>query len=322
MKKVRASLGTLGVLGMELINMDNPPTTAYLQLYTDQRCNANCLFCAQASGARSDLKRIAKGWYIPVDLEEVVRRLGIAFEKNYLKRVCIQTALYNGMWKDLTYLISCLRNKSKIPISVSVFPLSTEKYKALKKLGVEHLIIPLDACNETLFNKIKNPFKWELHLNALERAVGIFGKYKVGTHLILGLGESQESAISLLFLLQELGVHIALFAYTPIPRTKLIKNPPSIKHYRIIQIAYYLIQKNLIKKDQIKFKHGNLIDFGISRTLLEKEIENGEPFITSGCKDCNRPYATETPLSIYNYPSKPNKEEIEKIKKQLENFIK
>jgi hypothetical protein len=29
MKKVRVSMGTLGVLGLEMIQMDTPPTTAY-----------------------------------------------------------------------------------------------------------------------------------------------------------------------------------------------------------------------------------------------------------------------------------------------------
>jgi len=41
-------------------------------------------------------------------------------------------------------------------------------------------------------------------------------------------------------------------------------------------------------------------------------------YLTSGCPSCNRPYYNEKPSGpIYNYPLQPNKEEIEKIKKQL-----
>jgi biotin synthase len=95
MKKVRASLGTLGVLGLEMIQMDTPPTTAYLQIYTEKRCNANCQFCAQAKGSSADLTHIARGMYIPYDLSLVVNRLTMAYDRGYLARACIQTALYD-----------------------------------------------------------------------------------------------------------------------------------------------------------------------------------------------------------------------------------
>ena len=60
------------------------------------------------------------------------------------------------------------------------------------------------------------------------------------------------------------------------------------------------------------------LDFGLSNEALNAIIESGLPFRTSGCPDCNRPFYNEKPSGpIYNYPKKPNKEEIEKIKKQL-----
>src|SRR5574341_1923744 len=153
MKKVRASMGTLGVLGLELVQMDTPPTTAYLQIYTGERCRANCLFCAQASGSRAEIIHIARGMYVPADLDAVVSRLGKAFERGYLARACIQTALYESWWEDTIYLIARIREESPIPVSLSVFPLSDSRYEELKDLGVNELVIPLDACTPSLFDK-------------------------------------------------------------------------------------------------------------------------------------------------------------------------
>jgi biotin synthase-related radical SAM superfamily protein len=146
MRKVRASMGTLGVLGLELVQMDTPPTTAYLQIYTEERCKANCLFCAQAKDSRAGLTHIARGMYIPADLDAVVSRLKMAYEKGYLRRACIQTALYDKWWEDTVYLIKSIREKSDIPVSLSVFPLSDERYEELCRLGVNEIVIPLDAC--------------------------------------------------------------------------------------------------------------------------------------------------------------------------------
>jgi biotin synthase-related radical SAM superfamily protein len=37
---------------------------------------------------------------------------------------------------------------------------------------------------------------------------------------------------------------------------------------------------------------------------LARVVESGEPFKTSGCPDCNRPFYNESPgETIYNYPT-------------------
>lgn len=326
MKKVRASMGTLGVLGLELIEMDTPPTTAYLQIYTEKRCSANCLFCAQASGSSAELIRIARGMYMPVDLELVVKRLKKAFEMGYLARACIQTALYDTWWQDATYLIKRIREVSRIPISLSVFPLSDERYKELKRLGVSELVIPLDACTPELFDRIKgksagSPFSWKNHIDGIRRASRIFGK--VGTHLMLGLGESDEDAVRIISELWENNVNPALFSYTYIPGAQHIimgKNQDGMKHYRAVQLARHLIVQGLASFSDMRFDNGVLCDFGVSRDEILSVIEDGGAFQTSGCPDCNRPMANENFSKIYNFPRKPNNEEIEGIKKDLELY--
>lgn len=323
-KKVRASMGTLGVLGLELVQMDTPPTTAYLQIYTEKRCKANCQFCAQAKGSSADLIHIARGMYVPADLELVVKRLKMAYERGYLARACIQTALYDTWWEDTVYLIKSIRSESRIPISLSVFPLSTGQYEDLKKMGINELVIPIDACTPELFDRIKGksaggPYSWESHMDGMRRAARIFDK--VGTHLMLGLGESDEDAVRIISELHNDKVNIALFSYTHIPGS--LGNfhdkteDSTIKHYRTVQIARHLIVEGIASYSGMRFKNGTLMDFGVSSDLLLLIIEKGEAFQTSGCPDCNRPMANETFSKIYNFPRKTNNEEITGIKKDM-----
>ncbi len=322
MRKVRASLGTLGVLGLELVQMDAPPTTAYLQIYTEKRCRANCRFCAQASGSGAEITRIARGIYLPADLELVVERLGKAFEKGYLLRACIQTALYDDWWEDTVYLIERIRGESSIPISLSVFPLSNRRYDELKELGVSELVIPLDACTPELFDRIKgkstgSPYSWESHMEGIKRAARIFEN--AGTHLMLGLGESDEDAVRIISELWENNVSTALFSYTYIPGTQRIVNEKSdaMKHYRTVQLARYLIVEGLAAYNDMRFEEGNLIGFGVAEDVIPGIINEGGAFQTSGCANCNRPMANETFSKIYNFPRKPNDNEIEDIRIDL-----
>lgn len=325
MKQVRASLGTLAVLGMELMLMDAPPTTAYLQIYTEQHCRANCLFCSQAKDSKGELKQIARGQYMPANLDEVVRRLGIAFEKGYLYRACIQTAMYPGMWEDTIYLIGRIRDTCSIPISLSVFPLDDRKYQTLSGLGIDQLVIPLDASTPELFHRIKGKgaggtFAWESHMDGLKRAADVF--LHVGTHIIVGMGETDKDVVELVGRLHGMGINAALFAYTRLPGTRAVDvmdAKPDIGHYRRVQIATYLLRQDLVRLDDMEFEGGDLTHFGLYGHDLEAVIEKGEAFMTTGCAHCNRPYATETHNLVYNYPAVPDSSEINRIKQQIEN---
>jgi biotin synthase len=324
MKKVRASLGTLGVLGLEMIQMDTPPTTAYLQIYTEKRCNANCQFCAQAKGSSADLTHIARGMYIPYDLGTVVSRLKIAYDRGYLARACIQTALYDSWWWDTVHLIKMIRDNSQIPISLSVFPVSNERFEVIRSLNVNEIVIPLDACTAELFNKIKGksaggPYSWESHMDGIKRASGIF--QKVGTHLLIGLGETDEDAIRLISELWGNNVNAALFSYTYVPGTQFEVAEKSqneiIRHYRAVQLARHLIVEKLADYPNMRFENNIICDFGIDENMLLPVIEDGRAFQTSGCPDCNRPMANETFSRIFNFPKKPDDNEKENIKREL-----
>jgi biotin synthase-related radical SAM superfamily protein len=322
-EQVRVSMGTLRVLGMELLKTETDPTTAYLQTYHAGRCLANCMFCAQARGSSARDDNIARGFYPPRDTSEVISRLSKAYEHRLLERACIQTMNYQNMFDDLLYLIDEIRKNSTIPISVSLYPFPRKRFIELRESGADKLVIPLDAVTETIFEEIKGrrafcPYTWQSHTKALNDAVRIFGKTNVGTHLILGLGETERDALHLIHALSDKGIYSALFAYTPITSAQMHGNAPEIGHYRRIQLASHLIEEGLSTPDRMQFAGDMIVDFGIEHGTLDRVISSGKPFLTRGCPGCNRPYSTESPGGlIYNYPMMPSEGDIETIKSQL-----
>jgi biotin synthase len=322
---IRVSIGSAAILGLDLAFISEKPTTIYLQTFQNQRCIANCKFCAQARNADSKIDKIARALYPAYPLEKVIEKIGNAYRSGKVKRVCIQTMNYTGMFDDLISIIKSLKRNSDIPISASVHPLTKSQFRVLKNAEIKNIVIPLDACTEQLFDEIKGkkvqgPYSWKKHWNALKDATEIFGKNNVGTHLIVGLGETEREAALAIQKLLDIGVYCGLFAFTPIHGTPMEENPPpNIVSYRLIQLTRYLMSKGYIRFENMKFDENERItDLGIDRTIVVTIVNSGAPFETSGCENCNRPFATEAPKGeIYNYPRKLRRNEIRKVKFQL-----
>jgi len=323
-KKVRVSIGSAIVLGLAEGILNAKPTTVYLLTHKEGKCSANCAFCPQSRRSKGRADMLSRVVWPVFQTENVVSRIAEAFRKGEIKRVCIQTLNYPNVQRDIKCLARRIRSSSNVPISVSCQPLSREDLLELFQVGVERVGIALDAATKKLFEKIKGkliggPYTWEGHFEALNEAVKIFGRNHVTTHLIAGLGEKEEDFVKTIQRCFDLGVYPALFAFTPIPGTAMAKHPrPSLDYYRRLQIAHYLITHGIRRYEDMKFKDGCLVSFSLPRKELQRIIRNGEPFRTSGCPGCNRPYYNEKPGGpIYNYPKQPAAREIAEI----ENLI-
>ncbi|MEJ2271013.1 MAG: radical SAM protein, partial [Candidatus Bathyarchaeota archaeon] len=243
------------------------------------------------------------------------------------KRVCIQSLNYPEVFSDLLTLVKEIKTKTAVPLSVSCKPLTQKKMKDLAKAGVNRISVALDAATEKIFNTVKGqsvggPYQWKRQHKALKNAVKIFGEGSVSTHLIVGLGETENEFCQAIQWCVDSGVYPALFAFTPLPGTAFEnKLQPSLSSYRRIQLAHYLLTHKKAHISHIKFDtNDQIIKFDIEKSELLSIIDSGKPFLTSGCPGCNRPYYNERPGgSLYNYPRELQLEEIAAIKEIL-NF--
>ena len=324
-EKVRVSLGS--AIALDLLNgrLDAAPTTAYLMTYKDGKCLANCGFCPQARQSRSRADMLSRiSWPVFATMQ-VLSKIEEAAEKGKIRRVCLQALNYPEVFTHLQALVEAIFQRAKIPISVSCQPLNFEDIKRLAVAGAERIGIPIDAATEEVFDKVKGasakgPYHMRKQLALLEEAVKVFGRRRVTTHLIVGLGETELEMVRMIQKCVDMGVLPALFAFTPVSGTALEnwKQPP-IQQYRRVQMARYLIFHGLSRFENMIFDiEDRIVSFGVDEKILKQIAYSGEPFLTSGCPDCNRPYYNEKPSGpIYNYPRLLSIEEMRKVVEEL-----
>jgi biotin synthase len=322
-EKIRVSLGSAIVLGLLKGKLDAAPTTAYLMTYRRGKCTANCAFCPQARGSHGRADMLSRVSWPVFPTGYVLKGIEAAVKDGRIRRVCLQALNYPEVFRHLLAFVKAIYLHAKVPISVSCQPLKRENMQRLAEAGAERMGISLDAATEELFDKVKGrfvggPYVWEKQFKLLSEAVEIFGKGKVTTHLIVGLGETEREMVETVQKCVDMGVLPALFAFTPISGTALENNPqPPVPVYRRVQLARHLIFHRIVRYENMHFDLKDCIsDFGIDKETLTEIIQTGEPFRTSGCPNCNRPYYNEKPSGpIYNYPRPLAKEEITQIMK-------
>jgi len=327
-EKIRVSVGSAIVLGLMHGKLDAEPTTIYLLTYYSGKCSANCGFCPQAKTSKSRADMLSRVTWPTFPTVHVMSKIENEAKKPRMKRVCIQALNYPRVFNDMLALAKEIRSQADVPLSVSCQPFNSKQMKLLKEVGVERISIALDAATRKLFYKVKgpqtgSPYKWETQREALMKAVQVFGKNRVYTHLIVGLGETEKEIVQTIQWCTDFDVYPSLFAFTPILGTALETLPqPSVATYRRVQLAHYLIVHGKARCENMKFDEDEqLIDYGVSESLLQQLVETGSPFLTSGCPGCNRPYYNERPGgSMYNYPRQPLPEEIRKIKEMSERL--
>jgi len=325
-EQIRVSVGSAIVIGLLEGKLDAEPTTAYLMTYKAGKCLANCGFCPQAKGSQSKAELLSRVSWPTFSTLRVIESIGNAVRSGKIRRVCVQTLNYPGVFDDLCNFVRGLKQHASVPVSVSCQPLNSQNMWSLIQAGADRIGIALDAVTEQLFDKVKGaaaggPYRWRDEFTLIRAAIGIFGEGNVSTHLIIGLGETEREAAVMLQSCVDIGVLPALFAFTPVRGTALAGNSqPGLGAYRRLQLARYLIVNSLARFEDMKFnKAGHLVDFGLGTDELSYALESGMPFLTSGCADCNRPFYNEKPSGpIYNYPRKLTTQEIEVIKSQLE----
>jgi len=324
-ERIRVSTGSAIILGLLKGKLDAKPTTIYLLTCRKQKCSANCGFCPQAreSKGRADmLSRVTWPIFPIIQVVDGIERIVI---DGAIRRVCIQSLNYPEVFDEVLFLVREIKSRVTVPISVSCQPLNPEKMRCLAEAGVNRISIALDAATEKIFDRVKGrkiggPYRWERQRQALNEAVKVFGEGSVSTHLIVGLGETEKEICQTIQWCVDSGIYPGLFAFTPIPGTALENNPqPSLNHYRRVQLAHYLLTHRKTRFENMAFDSNScLTNFGISKERLLEVIDTGEPFLTSGCPGCNRPYYNERPGGpLYNYPRQLRPAEIEEAKRML-----
>lgn len=264
-------------------------------------------------------------------VDEIIER--ILEKKERVKRICISMVTNIRAKNDIVKITGIIKNRVDIPISLLIAPtiLNKDDLKAFKDSGADRIGISIDAATPMLFERlrgkyVKGPHRWDRYWECFDMAVEIFGERMVGSHLIVGLGETEKEMVATIQKVYDIGGLTHLFSFFPEKDSMLSNFPqPPIGQYRRVQIARYLIDEGISSFWKMGFDEDERVrDFGLPVDKLSRIIDSGIPFMTAGCPGndgqvaCNRPYANEIPGDeIRNFPFKPEKDDILRIKEEL-----
>ena len=292
---INVSIGTAAVLGLAHVPMAVAPTTAYLML--GGRCQMSCAFCAQARDSRAGAHSLSRVIWPEYPLDTVVERLAQAAADGAFRRACLQVTVTAAAFAQALAVVHTVKAASSVPFDVAFLPYGLDQVRQIIEAGADHVGFGLDAACERVFCQVKGG-NWAHGLALIEQAARTLPGH-AGLHLIVGLGETEKEMVERIQWAHDLGITVGLFAFTPVRGTRLAnRHPPLLAVYRRMQSARWLIVHDLARIEEMAFDaQGRLLDLGAPLPA------SGEPFQTSGCPHCNRPFYNEQPGGIlYNYP--------------------
>ncbi len=301
-KSIHVSSGTMSVFGLSRARPETAPTTAYLMV--GERCLMDCAFCSQARSASTSAEMLSRVSWPACDNQVVLKAAAAAKDAGQIGRVCFQMVAGRDTWERTKQAVSDLRASSEVPICVSATATTLTQVEEILDWGASRVTLALDAAAERIYAGVKSGGSWRTRWDLLRSAAERFPG-RIGTHLIVGLGETEREMLETIQACLDMGVTVALFAFTPVRGTKMqAAAPPDQAAYRRIQAAHFLMKPGLARLADMEFDgDGRLVSFGKPIAEVKAYLDGGDAFRTSGCKDCNRPYYNERPGGfMYNYP--------------------
>lgn len=318
-----------------------PGSLNLLMTYADG-CRANCGYCglARQRVAEPDETTFIRVKWPTYELSSITRILSDSSRKDTrgtgrLGRVCVSMITHPRAENDCVEIVRRLSSATTLPVSVLTSPTLLQDragfFQRIKLAGADWAGVAIDAATQEIFSAVRGPavgglHRWETYWEALTLAVQVFGRNHVSAHFIVGLGETEEELVRAISSAVDFGAQAHLFSFCPEPGSAMgKKQPPSLGHYRRIQLAAYLLNHRQISMNDMRFDNGKIVGYG--KTIQEhlgQDLADGKPFMTTGCPDkngclaCNRPFGNERPGPVLrNYPFLPNKEDIEVIQKEI-----
>jgi len=167
-------------------------------------CIFGCRFCSvpKIAGRRKSIEEID-------GMVESVR--------HRIHAISITSGVRTSIEEEEAYVLEVVRHLARfnLPVGVSIYP--TEKTPdLLKELGVAEVKFNLEAATPALFKTMCPGLDYDRIWQVLVRSVGLFGKNRVFSNVIIGLGETDEELEACIRKMTTLGVIPVLRPLNPV----------------------------------------------------------------------------------------------------------
>lgn len=296
-------------------------------------CEGSCSYCGLSRRrqlAADDGRTFIRVRWPTCALDDIVARAQC--DDDQLQRVCVSMITHPKAFAHLNVVIDRLHRELDLPISGLIAPTVLGDPRAMlaetKASGADMVGIAVDTATPELFDRHRRKsagglHSWDHYWDTVVATVEVFGPYRAGVHLIVGLGETEQEMIQTIQQAHDLGAYTHLFSFFPEGGTAVdTLAQPGYGQYRRAQLARYIINRGLGRAEEMTYNTaGQVLDFGMN---VEDLVTDGSAFMTSGCPGrdgrvaCNRPFGNErASRPIRNYPFPPEVEDIALIELQL-----
>jgi biotin synthase-related radical SAM superfamily protein len=217
------------------------PDQAYLTI--SGRCVHDCKFCPVPK-LGGDIKGI----------QTILERVDEAERTGNLNAISLTSGVAESPDDEVRRavgVVKALRARYDVPIGVSVFPTETSS-EDLNAAGATEIKYNVETMDPEIFEKYCPGLSLPFILESLEKAVSIFGKNRVSSNFILGLGESDECVETGVRTLAEMGVIPILRPLSPHPlRSGEIdaKRPSAERLLRLSRMMKQVLEEHGLRAD-------------------------------------------------------------------------
>ncbi len=177
------------------------PEQAFFNVETE--CIYDCKFCT----SRKLEKKITKN----LTPEKIVKMIIESSKRPDFKAVALTSAVVKTpelTVEKMVFIVTEVRKAlgPSIPIGVEPYVDSLEQIDRLKQAGANEFKLNLETFDQGIFRKVCGELDLDWIMQALAHAVKVFGRGKVCSNIIIGMGESDENALAGVRALAEIGV--------------------------------------------------------------------------------------------------------------------
>ncbi|HPH35754.1 MAG TPA: radical SAM protein [Methanoregulaceae archaeon] len=150
-----------------------------------ERCIYNCQFCSVPLSKGKIKTR-----------EEILAIVERAAQNGKLKVIALTSGIATSPDDEIDRVADIVRSLApyKVPIGVAVHP-AKDSSRKLKEAGVSEVKYSVETMDPEIFDRIcrgRKGHNLEFILESLREAVEVFGRNRVSTNIIIGLGETDE----------------------------------------------------------------------------------------------------------------------------------
>ncbi len=157
--------------------------------------------------------------------------------RDRIHAISITSGVLTSVEEEETYVLEVVKHLTSfnLPIGVSIYPTAGTPDR-LKELGVSEVKFNLEAATPELFSRMCPGLNYGLIWQVLDRSVRVFGKNRVFSNVIVGLGETDEELETCIKTLASHGVIPVLRPLNPVACLAGMERPTAERLKKIFAI--------------------------------------------------------------------------------------